>query len=114
MSISNSSSTKEVLKQVSTTLRALVEEKEKLASQLETYQKRAQAEEIVSAMDNKGLSDPNVPFQDKVDMLINSDKDLNVVKEAMSLAAADFSFASVSEDGNETSHTAFEDFILGS
>ena len=114
MSNFNSSSAKEVLGQVSTTLRALIEEKEKLASQLETFQKRAQAEEIVVEMDKKGLSDPNVPFQDKVDMLINSDKDLTVVKEAMSMAAADFSFASVSDDGNEPSHTAFEDFILGS
>ena len=111
MSIANNSS-KEVLKQAAKALRALAEEKEKLASQLGEYEKRAKAEEIVYEMDRKGLSDPTIAFKDKVAALIESDKDLNLVKEALSLAAGDFSFAAVSEQELDSTDHAFEDFIL--
>ena len=111
MSIANKSS-KEVLKQAAKALRTLAEENVKLASQLGGYEKRAQAEEIVAEMDRKGLSDPTAPFNDKVSALIESDKDLNLVKEALSLAAGDFSFAAVSEVETDSNDQAFEDFIL--
>ena len=111
MSIANDSS-KEVLRQAAKALRNLAEENEKLASQVGEYEKRAQAEEIVSEMDRKGLSDPTVNFKDKVAALIESDKDLNLVKEALSLAAGDFSFAAVSDVETDSDDHAFEDFIL--
>jgi len=111
MSIANDSS-KEVLRQAAKALRNLAEENVKLASQVGEYEKRAQAEEIVSEMDRKGLSDPTVDFKDKVAALIESDKDLNLVKEALSLAAGDFSFAAVSDVETDSDDHAFEDFIL--
>ena len=111
MSIANDSS-KKVLKQAATALRTLAEENEKLASQIGEYEKRAQAEDIVSEMDRKGLSDPAADFKDKVAALIESDKDLNLVKEALSLAAGDFSFAAVSDVETDSDDRAFEDFIL--
>ena len=92
--------------------RALAEENVKLASQVGEYEKHAQAEEIVSEMDRKGLSDPDANFKDKVAALIESDKDLNLVKEALSLAAGDFSFAAVSDVETDSDDHAFEDFIL--
>ena len=106
-------SASEVLAQVPVVLRGLLEENAKLASKLAEFEKRAQAEDIVSEMDRRGLSDPEVPHSEKVAAILHSDKDFNVIKEAMSLATPNFSFATVSETDAESSDSALESFILG-
>ena len=113
MSTINSNSTKEVLAQVPEVLRALVEENTKLASVIAEYERRGEAEEIVSMMDARGFSDRSVPFKTKVAALLSSKKDLNVVKEALALSAPDLSFASISDVPNSADATsAFENFLL--
>ena len=106
-------SASEVLAQVPIVLRSLLEENTKLNSKLAEFEKRAQAEDIVSEMDRRGLSDPEVPHSEKVEAILHSDKDFNVIKEAMNLATPNFSFATVSETDVENSDTALESFILG-
>ena len=107
-------SVREVLLKVPGVLRALKEENEKLASALKGYQRREEAEEIVSAMDARGFSDNSVPFKKKVASLLASKKDLGVVKEALALSSPDLSFASISdEEFDLNAATAFENFILG-
>ena len=106
-------STVEVLQQVPTVLRALLEENVKLASALAEHERTAAAEEIVSVMDARGFSDRSVPFKQKVAALLASKKDLGVVKEALALSSPDLSFASLSEIPEENAASAFENFILG-
>ena len=114
MSTINSDSTKEVLAQVPEVLRALVEENTKLASALAEYERRGEAEEIVTLMDARGFSDKSTPFKKKVAALLASKKDLNVVKEALALSAPDLSFASISDvPTNSDATSAFENFLLG-
>ena len=96
------------------TLRKLVEENTKLASALEEYRKRDEAEEVVSMMDARGFSDRTVPLKQKVAALLSSKKDLNVVKEALALSPPDLSFASVSDMPGSDAVSAFENFLLGS
>jgi hypothetical protein len=90
-------SVRQVLSQVAPVLRALVEENVKLASALKEAQRAEQAEEIVTMMDARGLSDKSVPFKQKVAALLSSKKDLGVVKEALAIVTPDMSFASLSD-----------------
>jgi len=108
-------STREVLSQVPAVLRALMAENVKLAAALEDHTRQDEAEDLVSIMDAKGVTDRSVPFKKKVAALLASKKDLNVVREALSLTTPDMSFASLSDDGPSggDSTNAFENFILG-
>ena len=106
-------SASQVLSQVPGVLRTLLEENTQLTSKLAEFEKRAQAEDIVSEMERRGLSDPEVPHNEKVEAILHSDKDFNVINEAMNLATPNFSFATVSENDTENSDTALESFILG-
>jgi len=116
MSVEMNNETIDVLAEVPNALRHLLEENVKLASELKEHRQRVVAEDIVAEMDRKGLSDPSEPFQDKVAALLSSEKNLDVVKEAMELATPNFSFASVAESESEddNSSLALENFILGS
>lgn len=113
MGIADTPEVRAVLAEVPRTLRALAEEKEKLASEVERYKRRELAEEIVAEMDRKGLSDPGASFMDKVASVLSSNKDLLVLKEAVSMRAADLSFARVSDANEDDSNTTFEALILG-
>ena len=114
MSSIDKNSAQEVLNQVPQTLRKLVEENQKLASALQEYQKRDEAEEVVSMMDARGFSDNSVPFKQKVAALLASKKDLRIVKEALALSPPDLSFASISDVPEADAASAFENFLLGS
>lgn len=103
--------TQEVLRRVPKALRSLQEENVKLAAALEEYQRRDDAEEIVAMMDAKGLSDKSVPFKKKVASLLSSEKDFGVVREAISMATPDMSFASLS-DNPGSGDEDFEAYIL--
>jgi hypothetical protein len=105
-------SAREVLRMVPSVLRALVEDKEKLAAALAEYKQRDKAEEIVAMMETRGLGDASVPFKKRVSDVLSSEKDLDVIKEAVALAAPDMSFASISERPEIDSGSSFENFIL--
>ena len=100
-----------VLEKVPFALRTLAEENVKLASQLAAYQRKDLAEDIILSMEAKGISDPTVPKKQKIAALLSSDKDLAVVKEAMSLVTPDMSFASVS-DIDLPSEDSLVDYLL--
>lgn len=104
--------TKDVLSQVPHVLRALKAENVKLASALAEYKRREEAEEIVSMMDARGLADVAVPFKDKVANLVASEKDFGVIREAISMATPDMSFASVTDAPSGSGASDLEDFIL--
>jgi hypothetical protein len=102
-----------VIEEASVTLRALASERTKLASKVREYERRDEAKAIVSELEKRGYSDPGVSIEDRIDALLNSGKDLAVVKEAMSLATSNLPFASVAQDRNSLSGTSpFENFIL--
>lgn len=112
MGIANVKVAMDLLSEIPKELRKLVAENSKLASELAVYQQRDLAEQIVSEMESKGLGDPDTPFREKVAALIDSGKDLTLVKEAVDLAAPNLSFASVSDESGEHT-TSLVDYILG-
>jgi len=101
-----------VFSEVPGLLRKLSSENVALLAKVAEYEKRKQAEEIVSDMDNKGLSDPDATWGEKVNALLESDTDLHVVKQATELAVSNFGFSRVST-GDDTLSTSdsFETFI---
>jgi len=103
-----------LLAEAANAVRALQAEKTKLAHALVQYQRRDLAEEIVSLMDARGLSDARVPHKQKVATVLASNKDLHVVKEALRLSPADMSFAKVSEESETgTTRSKLEDYLRG-
>ena len=102
------------MEQVPKVLRALLAENTKLASALEGYRRREKAEDLVAVMDARGFTDRSTPFKDKVAALLSSEKDLDVVKEALALHSPDLSFATLSDQAGQGGATsALEDFLLG-
>lgn len=108
----DNASVREVLEQVGPTLRALLAENVKLASALAEHARRAQAEEIVTSMENRGMSDTAVPYKRKVAALLASKKDLGVVKEALALVTPDMSFASLSDSPSGDATDTLEGYLL--
>ena len=76
--------------------------KEKVAS----FEKRARAEKIAGDMESKGLN-PDTTFEQKVAELLSSDR-LEVVEEAVQMAAPQMKLASVHEDGVEVESSGDE------
>jgi len=113
MGIAEKGSAKEILAEVPKTLRALVAENTKLASELDEFKKHALAEEIIVAMDEKGLSDPDAPFTEKVASLLASGKDLELVRQAIDLATPHLSLASISSENETVTGEEFVDYLLG-
>jgi len=102
-----------VLAKVPETLRSLVEENAKLASELEGFRRTALAEDIVSTMEEKGLDDSDLSFREKVAALLSSDNDLELIKKAVELSPPNLSFATLTENKEEGHDNSFEDYILG-
>ncbi len=106
----------EVLEKTASLVRTLSSERDKLASELATYKKREQAGNIVSRMERKGLSDPTIPFQDRVASLLASDKDLDVVKEAAEMASSSVGLGELADgvgsDDELNSEQALLDYLL--
>ena len=88
MSNGLTASEREVLANVPKVLRALRAENEKLASKVQEFEKRAQAEDLASEMERRGLGSPASSHRDRVDQIMNSKRDLSVIKEAMDLAVS--------------------------
>lgn len=97
-------------KLASHTLRALSEENTtlrqdnaELIEKVASFEKRARAEKIAAEMESKGLN-LGTTFQQKVAELLDNDR-LDVVEEAVGLAAPQMKLASVHEDGVEVEST---------
>lgn len=79
-------------------LRALSEENTQLREKVAHYEKVERVEKIASAMDAKGL-EPELSHDEKVAGLLKRDN-LDVVEEAVGLAAPQMKLASVHDDGD--------------
>jgi len=97
-------------KLASTTLRKLAgenktlrDENGDLKTKVAAFEKRARAEKIASEMESKGLNLGST-FEQKVAELLENDR-LDVVEEAVGLAAPQIKLASVHEDGVEVEST---------
>lgn len=97
-------------KLASTTLRKLAgenkslrDENGELKTKVAAFEKRARAEKIASEMEAKGLNLGST-FEQKVAELLENDR-LDVVEEAVGLAAPQMKLASVHEDGVEVEST---------
>jgi capsular polysaccharide biosynthesis protein len=94
------SHTLRVLSEENTTLR---EENSELIEKVASFEKRARAEKIANEMEAKGLN-LGTTFEQKVAELLTNDR-LDVVEEAVGLAAPQMKLASVHEDGVEVEST---------
>jgi hypothetical protein len=86
----------QVLKLSAGTIRALSEENQNLKTKVSHFEKRAQAEKIATAMEDKRLQ-PELDYKQKVAGLMERD-DLEVVEQAVGLTAPQMKLASVAED----------------
>lgn len=101
-----------VYKEVPQVLRSQQAKIEELTAKVAEYEMRKQAEDVVATMDRKGLSDPDQSWSEKVQAVLDSETPLNVIKQAAELSNANFGFASVSDDSdNSDVGNAFEQFI---
>jgi hypothetical protein len=102
----------DVLRDVPNVLRSQSALIEKLSAEVGKYQRRREAEDVVSMLDEKGLSDQGTSWATRVQEILDSGKDLSVVKQAADLATSNFGFAKVADDSNDGSPVdAFEAFI---
>ena len=97
---------KDLLSTSASVIRALQQDKEKLASRVAGYERQELADEIVTLMEERGQMSRETPYKQKLASVLASNKDLQIIKQALLLAPIDMSFASVSElpgQGNNSS-----------
>lgn len=90
----SSTQIKEVLSETSNTLRKLASENEKLQEKLAFYTKKEQCEKLAMAMEEKGVK-PELSRDEKIAELMNTEKDLEVIKEALELEPKTMKLASL-------------------
>jgi regulator of replication initiation timing len=78
-------------------------ENDELKQKVATFEKRARAEKIAADMEAKGLNS-DVPFEAKVAEILRKEN-LEVIEEAVSMAAPQTKLASIHEDGVEVEST---------
>ena len=104
----------EILAEVPSVLRALVEENRELKEKVAGYERKEHAEKVASLMVERGI-EPNVGYQEKVASLLRDpQRDLRVMEEAVRLEVPALKLASVSDDqyvGNSGSR--LEAYLLG-
>ena len=105
--------TAQLTKLAGQTLRALSEENQTLRTENEdlkekvaSYEKHSRAEKIATAMEEKGIN-PEYSYQQKVADIMQRDN-LDVVEEAVGLAAPQMKLASIHEDGVEVESSGDE------
>ena len=91
----------ETLAQVPGVLRALARENADLRIKVAEFEKRAEAEGLVAEMEERGFVDPQASREEKIAALLNSGKDLGVLKEAMAMSPQDFSPGTLSGGSSE-------------
>lgn len=110
----------QILGQVAPTLRAqqqkiesLTSENGELTEKLAFYRRRERAEKIASQIEAKGL-DGESTYAQKVDGLMNPDKDLDVIEAAVDMSAPQIKLASLSDNPGNASDakSAFELAVL--
>lgn len=111
----------QILAQVAPTLRAqqgaiesLTAENGELTEKVAYYIRKERAEKIASQLEAKGL-DPDTSFNQKVEGLMSTDKNLDVIEEAVGMSAPQIKLASLSDNpGNPSdAKSALEAAILG-
>ena len=102
----DSTTVQSLLNEAAATIRTLQADKTKLASALNEYKRRDSAEEVVSLMDARGLGDVQAPHKQKVASVLASNKDLDLIKQALRLTPTDMSFAKVSEEAETGTTTS--------
>jgi hypothetical protein len=88
----------EILKTSAASLRALSEENQTLKTKVAAFEKKASAERLARAMEEKGLND-GLSFEEKVASIMERD-DLTVLEQAVGMSAPQMKLASV-EDSDE-------------
>lgn len=86
----------QMMKLAADSLRALSEENQDLKGKLAHYEKKEHAEKVAHLMEEKGI-EPELSYQEKVAGLMKRDR-LDVVEEAVGLAAPQMKLASVHDD----------------
>ena len=106
----------EVLEKTASLVRTLSQERDSLVVKVAALEQRESASEIVSNLERKGLSDPSIPFRDRVDSLLASGKDLDVIKEASEMAAVATGLGQLADgvgsDDVVDSESALYDFLV--
>lgn len=98
----------QMMKLAAENLRTLSEENQGLKEKVAFFEKKARAEQIATAMEEKGL-EPDASFQEKVAGLMKRD-DLEVVESAVGMSAPQMKLASVHDEGTiEVEGTTDED-----
>lgn len=107
--------TGELLKTAAHVVLSLKAENAELTEKLAKFQRQEQAEEVVELMETRGLIDPQTPHREKVASVLASGKDLQVVKEALSLTRANMSFAKVASISAPSSNpgSQLESYLMG-
>lgn len=87
----------QMMKLAAENLRALSEENQVMREELTSYHKRDQVTKIAQAMEEKGL-EPELTLDQKIEGLLKRD-DIDVVEQAVGLAAPQMKLASVHDEG---------------
>lgn len=89
----------QLMKTAAANLRLLSKENTELRTKIASYERKARAEQIATLMEEKGYQ-PETSYQEKVASLLNGDRDLAVVEEAVKMGAPQIKVASVEEDSS--------------
>lgn len=104
---------REVLVEVPSVIRGLVDENRDLKEKVAEYERETHASRIASLMEDKG-HDPESSYREKVsELLKDPDRDLRVVEEAVRMGTPAVKLASVSEEETGPGASALEEYLLG-
>lgn len=103
----------QVAGQAARAIRELAAENNQLKEKVASWERRERAEKIASEMQAKNL-DPDTSFADKVQKLMSSNQDLDVVEQAVGLASQQVKLAALTDLPGSPSDaaSAFEQAIL--
>lgn len=90
----SSTQIKEVLSETSDTLRKLASENIKLQEKVAHFEKKEECEKLAMAMEEKGIK-PELSREEKIAELMETDKNLEVIKQALELEPKTMKLASL-------------------
>lgn len=103
-----------VIKMASGAIRTLMEERDVLRAEISVYKSREKALDLADKMAKQGLIDPATPSTEKIAMVLNSGKDIDLLEEALTLSkTAGKMFSSKEAVDVDDSNNDFINAILG-
>jgi hypothetical protein len=109
----------QLLKVAAASVRSLSQANQKLTTEcgdlktkVASYERKEHAEKIASLMEEKGVN-AELSFQDKVASLLEGDRNLDVVEEALNLGAPHIKVASIDEESNGGGTLPTDDDVHG-